>query len=60
MAAMEEAFHILAIYLSPGHNFFGRHNESPLAHHLVSVPEVACVAGSGLVGDRFFKYKPGY
>jgi MOSC domain-containing protein YiiM len=57
---MEETCQILAIYLSSGHNFFGRHNESALAHQIVSVPEVSCVAGSGLVGDRFFKYKPGY
>jgi MOSC domain-containing protein YiiM len=57
---MEETCQILAIYLSPGHNFFGRHNQSALAHQIVSVPQVDCVAGSGLVGDRFFKYKPGY
>jgi MOSC domain-containing protein YiiM len=57
---MEAACHILAIYLSPGHNFFGRHNQTPLSHTLVSVAEAECVAGSGLKGDRFFKHKPGY
>lgn len=60
LQGMEETCQILAIYLSPGHNFFGRHNQSALAHQIVSVPRVDCVAGSGLVGDRFFKYKPGY
>jgi MOSC domain-containing protein YiiM len=57
---MEDACPILAIYLSPGHNFFGRHNKSPLAHGIVSVPEAECVAGAGLVGDRFFEHKTGY
>ena len=57
---MEENCQILAIYLSLGHNFFGRHNKAALGHQIVSVSEVDCVAGSGLVGDRFFDYKPGY
>lgn len=57
---MDEICQVLAIYLSPGHNFFGRHNESPLDHPIVSVPEVECVAGSGLAGDRFFNHKSAY
>jgi MOSC domain-containing protein YiiM len=57
---MEANCQILAIYLSPGHNFFGRHNETPLSHEIVSVPEAECVAGCGLAGDRFFQHKPGY
>jgi MOSC domain-containing protein YiiM len=57
---MEDACQILAIYLSRAHNFFGRHNQTPLQHEVLSVPEAECVAGSGLVGDRFFAYKPGY
>jgi MOSC domain-containing protein YiiM len=57
---MEDACQILAIYLSPAHNFFGRHNQIPHNHEVISVPEVECIAGSGLVGDRFFDHKPGY
>jgi len=57
---MEENCQILAIYISPGHNFFGRHNQSALAHEVVAVPEVDCVVGSGLVGDRFFGFKESY
>lgn len=57
---MEEKCQILAIYLSQGHNFFGRHQQSALGHEIVSVTEADCVAGSGLVGDRFFGYKPDY
>ncbi len=60
LSDMEENCQILAIYLSLGHNFFGRHNKAALEHQIVSVSEVDCVAGSGLVGDRFFDYKPGY
>lgn len=57
---MEEACQIHAIYLSPAHNFFGRHKQPPLKHEVVSVPEAECIAGSGLVGDRFFDHKPNY
>ncbi len=57
---MEEVCQILAIYVSPGHNFFGRHKELPLEHEVVSVSSVECVAGSGLVGDRFFGHKKDY
>jgi MOSC domain-containing protein YiiM len=60
LSQMEKACQILAIYLSPGHNFFGRHNKPPLAHGIVSVTEAECIAGGGLVGDRFFEHKPGY
>ena len=59
-AAMEANCQILAIYLSRGHNFFGRHNDTPLTHEMATVREAECVAGSGLVGDRFFQHKPGY
>lgn len=48
------------LYISPGHNFFGRYGKGSLDHETVSVQEVECVAGSGLVGDRFFDYKPDY
>jgi MOSC domain-containing protein YiiM len=48
------------LYLSPGHNFFGRHGQPPGEHPMIAVPEVECVAGRGLRGDRFFDYKPDY
>lgn len=48
------------IYVSPGHNFFGRHGQAPGQHPLIEVAAVDCVAGCGLRGDRFFEYKPGY
>ena len=46
------------LFISPGHNFYGRHGKGADAHPVVEVDEVECVAGSGLRGDRFFDYKP--
>jgi MOSC domain-containing protein YiiM len=48
------------LYLSPGHNYFGHHGRDPDEHPMIEVPEVQCVAGRGLQGDRFFDYKPDY
>ncbi len=52
--------HLRKIYVSPGHNYFGRHGMPPGEHPLVEVTSVECVAGSGLRGDRFFDYKADY
>jgi MOSC domain-containing protein YiiM len=51
---------VSAIFLSPGHNFFGRYGHPAARHPIVEVEEVECVAGRGLVGDRFFDFKPDY
>jgi MOSC domain-containing protein YiiM len=51
---------IEAIYLSPGHNYFGHHGQVPDEHPVISVDQVECVAGQGLVGDRFFGHKENY
>lgn len=48
------------IYISPGHNYFGHHEKPPGEHLMVEVADVECVAGKGLVGDRFFGYKDDY
>lgn len=49
-----------AFYLSPGHNFFGRHN-LPAGEHLTAEPDtIRCRAGRGIEGDRFFGYRPDY
>ena len=48
------------IYISPGHNFYGHHGLSPGEYPVVEVPEVECVAGRGLRGDRFFDFKEDY
>ncbi len=48
------------IFISPGHNFFGRYGEPAGTHPTHDVAEVECVAGYGLRGDRFFGYRPDY
>jgi len=48
------------IYISPGHNFFYRDRQNPETYPAVSLPEVNCVAGCGLEGDRFFGFKENY
>ena len=48
------------IFISPGHNFFGRHGQPAGEHATVDVRSVTCVAGRGLKGDRFFGYRPDY
>ncbi|MGB0409018.1 MAG: MOSC domain-containing protein [Opitutales bacterium] len=48
---------IEAIYISPGHDFVGRHNKGRLDHGIEEVDTVECIAGKGLVGDRYFEHK---
>ncbi|HWL17909.1 MAG TPA: MOSC domain-containing protein [Opitutus sp.] len=48
------------IYLAAGHSYFGRHGQGAAVHPIVEVSAVACVAGRGLRGDRFFGYKENY
>ncbi len=50
---------IAGIYVSPGITFSAA-TISGLAHPTISVPEVECIAGKGLVGDRFFNCKDHY
>jgi MOSC domain-containing protein YiiM len=47
-------------YISPGHNYFGRHGRSAGAHPIIEVQEIECVAGRGVRGDRFFDFKENY
>jgi hypothetical protein len=48
------------IFISPGHNFFGHHDQPPGEHPTVELKQVECVAGQGLFGDRFFGFKESY
>jgi len=48
------------LYISPGHNFFGHHQKPPGTNQTIELREIECVAGRGLVGDRFFDYKENY
>ena len=48
------------IFISPGHNFFGRHGQPAGTNPTLEVNEVECVAGRGLRGDRFFDHRENY
>ncbi len=51
---------VVRLFLSGGHNFFGRHGLPPNENVMQEVDELECIAGCGVVGDRFFNYKPEY
>jgi len=51
---------ILRIYISPEHNFYGHHGKPPGTAPMIEMESVECVAGKGLIGDRFFGYKDDY
>ncbi len=51
---------IRQIFISSGHNYFGHHGRAPDNFPLVEVPEIECVAGRGIKGDRFYDYKDDY
>lgn len=42
------------IFISPGHNYFGKPKDGPGEHPTLDVAEVEARAGRGLVGDRYF------
>ncbi len=48
------------LYISPGHNFFGRHGLAPSDYPIQEVSRIRCLAGRGIEGDRFLDYKDGY
>jgi MOSC domain-containing protein YiiM len=42
------------IYISPGHNYFGKPKDGPGDHPTPDVEQVEARTGLGLVGDRYF------
>lgn len=51
---------IKALYISTGHDFVGRHGKGRLNHGIEKVDTVECVAGRGVVGDRYFDHQEDY
>ncbi|MBP6506915.1 MAG: molybdenum cofactor biosysynthesis protein [Opitutaceae bacterium] len=51
---------IRQLYISPGHNFFGRHGQPADVNPTQAVDQIMCRAGRGLEGDRFLDYKADY
>jgi MOSC domain-containing protein YiiM len=60
IAGAGAALTIHRLFVSPGHNYFGRHGKSAAQHGILELERVECVAGCGIRGDRFFKFKTGY
>ena len=52
--------HIHHLYISAGHDFYGRHGKRREEHAITDHDEIELVAGRGIVGDRFFDYKEDY
>lgn len=48
------------LFVSPGHNFFGRHGRPAGNHPTIDIKSAKCRAGWGIAGDRFYGYRPGY
>ena len=57
---LHPSLRILQIFISPGHNFYGHHGMAPGEHPTLTVPEIRCIPGRGIEGDRFFDFKAGY
>ena len=57
---LQPPLRVLHLYISPGHNFFGRHGKPAQTHPTLEVPEVRCVSGHGIEGDRFYDFKDDY
>ncbi len=51
---------VVGLFVSPGHNFFGRFGQPADTNPTLTVDTVECVKGYGLRGDRFFGYRPDY
>ncbi|HUR59697.1 MAG TPA: MOSC domain-containing protein [Opitutaceae bacterium] len=57
---MSPSVAIRHIFISSGHNYFGRHGQTAGTHAARDVARVKCRSGWGLEGDRFYGYRPGY
>src|ERR1700730_1818366 len=53
-------FEIRHLFVSKGHNFVGHHQKLPGTQIMTELSEIVCVAGKGIVGDRYFGFKDNY
>ncbi len=51
---------LIHLFISPGHNYFGRHGQESLDHQIIEKSELECVKDQGIRGDRFFGFKENY
>lgn len=52
--AMHYPITLRNIFISPGHNYFGRPKDGPGSHPIEDRQQVDARAGQGLLGDRYF------
>ncbi|MCS1410647.1 MAG: hypothetical protein M2R45_03842 [Verrucomicrobia subdivision 3 bacterium] len=57
---MDCEIEIRCLFVAAGHQFVGRHGKEPLTYVMEARETIECVAGKGIMGDRFFDYKPNY
>lgn len=48
------------LFVSGGHRFKGRHGKTPQDFEMSEREKIECIAGKGIVGDRFFDFKEDY
>ena len=48
------------IFISSEHNFVGHYGQPPGTSPLIEKERIACVAGKGLLGDRYFNHAEDY
>ncbi len=58
--ASGEKIEIVDLYTSAGHDFKGHHGLARENHAVEPHDSVECVAGKGLIGDRYFGFEDGY
>jgi len=51
---------LLKIFISSGHDYWGRQGEGRFQSGITEVATIECVAGMGLRGDRYFGHRPDY
>ncbi len=51
---------LLHIYISSGHDYWGRQGEGRFQSGITELQSIECVAGKGLRGDRYFGYRPDF
>ncbi len=48
------------LFISSGHNYFGRYGMASLKHEIKEFSEIEIIKGKGIMGDRFFDYEEDY
>ncbi len=51
---------LLHIYISSGHDYWGKQGAGRFQSGITEVKEIECVAGMGLRGDRYFGHRPDF